>query len=111
MYVSLQEAKDQINVDHNDADDEIVRMIQEAEQYVENFINRPLGSFSDAQVHSGSVSSGLSGPDLPPPLKRAIKLYVADFWSNREAQIVGTIVADNRQIIGLMMPYRVGLGV
>jgi uncharacterized phiE125 gp8 family phage protein len=49
-------------------------------------------------------------PSIPPGLVAAIKLIAADMHENREAQIIGTIVAQNATAKRLMDPWRIRSG-
>ncbi|HEX6050025.1 MAG TPA: head-tail connector protein [Gemmatimonadaceae bacterium] len=45
--------------------------------------------------------------DVPAAIRMAMLLVVGDLYANREAQIVGTIVAENPTAKALIGPYRV----
>lgn len=40
----------------------------------------------------------------------AIKLIIGDLYENREAQVVGATIVENRTAQALLTPYRVGMG-
>jgi uncharacterized phiE125 gp8 family phage protein len=44
---------------------------------------------------------------VPAPLKAALLLILGDLYANREAQIVGGNVAENRAVDALLAPFRV----
>lgn len=50
---------------------------------------------------------GDSGDAVPEAIRNAMRLLVGDLYENREAQIVGTIVAQNASVERLLAPYRV----
>jgi uncharacterized phiE125 gp8 family phage protein len=49
--------------------------------------------------------------DVPRAVVQAAMLYLGDLYENREANIVGTIVAMNEAAIALLAPHRVNAGV
>jgi len=44
--------------------------------------------------------------DVPARIRQAILLIIGDLYENREAKIVGTIVADNKAVEALLYPLR-----
>ena len=44
---------------------------------------------------------------VPAALKSAILLIVGDLYANREAQMTGTIVTENKAVLALLWPFRV----
>lgn len=42
---------------------------------------------------------------VPEPIKGAVKLLLGDAFENREAQFVGTIIAENVAVMRLLSPY------
>jgi uncharacterized phiE125 gp8 family phage protein len=44
-------------------------------------------------------------------IKSGVKLVLGDLWQNREAQIIGTIVAVNATVDRLLYPYRRAVGI
>lgn len=52
---------------------------------------------------------GTAAADVPAALKEAMLLLIGDFYANREWQIVGTIVAENRAVSALLSPYTLPL--
>lgn len=65
-------------------------------------------SWPDALRQADSVSVTYVAGDAaaPPRIKAACKLIVGDLYENREAQIVGTIVAQNLAVERLLHPLR-----
>lgn len=107
MYVSLETAKNHLEVDHDEDDTLILLYVDAAEGRVENFIGRELRCF----VEPCSGSEVESGGDLPAPLQAAILLYVGDLYENREAQAAGVSIVKNPAAESLAWPYRRGLGI
>lgn len=54
-----------------------------------------------------SAGYGGAGNMVPAPIRAAMLLVLGDLYRNREAQIIGPIVADNRAVQALLAPYRV----
>jgi uncharacterized phiE125 gp8 family phage protein len=52
------------------------------------------------------VAGYADAASVPAALKAAILLILADLYANREAQIVGTIIAANPTLKALLAPYR-----
>lgn len=52
-----------------------------------------------------------SAVPVPASVRLAVLMIAADLYENREAQIVGTIRADNPAVTRLLNLYRTGLGV
>lgn len=75
MYVTLEEAKKQLQIDQSYSGDNtyIEFLIGVAEDAVERTIKTELSSFNG------------EGITFPPSLKHAILLYVADLYANRES--------------------------
>lgn len=99
QYVSLEEAKQQLVVDEDvEADDDkISRLIDAAETWAANYLNRPLSELE------GSPADGI----IPEDAKSAILMHV-EWEYDPEAQRTGAIIERAHQ---LLWPYRVGLGV
>jgi lysyl-tRNA synthetase class I len=100
-YVTLNEAKDQVSIEHADdsSDDRLTRLIAAAEKWAENFLNAPLADFEESPVQSP--------PELPEDLKSGILLHIeAEF--DRDMQNFDTIM---KRAHDLLWPYRQELGV
>lgn len=78
MYVTLEEAKRQLNVDHSIDDAEINDLIEVAESIVEGDIGVPLSDFVDGN----NV--------LDKRLWQAIRLQIANQYANREPVAFGS---------------------
>lgn len=88
--VTLEEAKLYLRVGHDDEDALISDLIVAAREYCETYTE---------QEYTGSAV-------IPRRVKQAILILVADMYENREAQIVGTIVAQNATVERLLHPIR-----
>lgn len=88
--VTLEEAKLYLRVGHDDEDALISDLIEAAREYCETYTE---------QVWQGNAMT-------PKRVKQAILILVADMYENREAQIVGSIVAQNETVERLLFPIR-----
>lgn len=79
MYISLQEIKQQLNIDQNFSGDNayLEYIIQVAEDTVEHNIKHPLADYTE------------EGETFPPSLKHAIMFYAANLYANRESITYG----------------------
>jgi uncharacterized phiE125 gp8 family phage protein len=48
---------------------------------------------------------------LPGPIRSAMLLVIGDLYENREAQILGTIVTENKTVERLVSTYRLEMGI
>lgn len=94
MYLSLEEAKDHLNVEHDEDDVYIMSLIETAEEQLANCINRP---FSEVLKKDGT---------LPTPLRHAIKILAARLYAYREGDVVGRVQEASFTLANLFMPYR-----
>lgn len=94
MYISLEEAKAHLNVEHDEDDVYITSLIETAEEQLANCINRPL---SDVLKEDGTI---------PTPLRHAIKILVAKLYAYREGDTIGKAQEASFTLANLFMPYR-----
>lgn len=105
--VTLERAKAHVYVTHDDDDELIQHYLDAAEDYAAKFMGRD--SLDDlAEIDSDQPSEG---GKLPASVEQAVLLLMGDFYALREAQVTGTILAQNPAAEALMHFYRVGLGV
>lgn len=88
--LTLAEAKQHLNVDSEDQDTLVQSYVDAAVLAVLNEVDRPL------------VPQGAE-----PVFKAAALLMLGDLYANREAVIIGTIVAVNPTVGNLLRPYRI----
>lgn len=105
--VSLIEAKKHLRVEIHDDDEYIALLIDAAEQWAAEFLNRPL---SDLLLSGGVSPPSLDG-ELQPAVKMGVLVIVGDLYENREQIVTGASVASNSLWERILYPYRVGLGV
>lgn len=106
-YVSLPEAKKHLHVEIPDDDEYIALLIDAAEQWAAEFMNRPL---SDLLVAQGDSPPTIDG-QLQPAVKLGVLIIVGDLYENREQIVSGTTVASNGLWERILYTFRVGLGV
>jgi hypothetical protein len=94
--ITLEQAKAHLRVDHDHEDALIYEYIDAATAHAEDFCKRPF---------SGTDEAG-TPITMPAPVRCAVLLIVGDLYANREALVVGTIVADNPMVQRLLWPYR-----
>jgi uncharacterized phiE125 gp8 family phage protein len=71
----------------------------------------PIGASRLTVTVIAGPDAGASPPVLPDPaVLAAIKLTLGDLYENREAQVVGATIVENRAAMALLTPYRVGMG-
>ena len=78
-YISLDDAKKQLNVEHDEDNEFILELIDVAEDYLSGLLHRPLVSVEE--------SSG----ELPHSLRHAIKMIVSRFYADREGYRAGRV--------------------
>jgi uncharacterized phiE125 gp8 family phage protein len=62
--------------------------------------------FHDSVIITFKAGYGLEPANVPASIRSAILLQVGDLYRNREASIVGTIVAANPAALALLGPFR-----
>jgi len=71
----------------------------------------PIGGSRLTVTVIAGPDAGASPAVLPDPaVLAAIKLTLGDLYENREAQVVGATIVENRAAMALLTPYRVGMG-
>lgn len=101
--LTLDEIKQHLRMELDDAsrDAELESLEAAAVDHAAQYIGRPI-PWTD--------SLGADVP-VPPSIKSAIKLIIADLDQHRENTVVGTIVANRKAAEALLHFYRVGLGI
>lgn len=100
-WLTLPEVKAHLRVRHDAEDDVITGMATAAEDYVSQYLNRPVPWVDD----DGEPV------EIPASVRSAALLVVGDLYTHREGRFVGTIQTDNPAVENLLHFYRVGLGV
>lgn len=101
IYVTLDEAKDQVSVerDNPNHDERLTRLIAAAHRWASQFLNAELEDYED--------SPSQSPPTLPEDIKSGILLHV-ELEFDRDERNFELLLKRAEQ---LLWPYRVGLGV
>lgn len=99
-WLTLPEVKAHLRVLHDAEDDVITGMAQAAEDYVSQYLNRPVPWTDDDE----------KPVEVPASVRNAALLVVADLYQNRGATTSETI-NENPAVENLLHFYRVGLGV
>lgn len=118
IYVTLDDIKRQVNVEHSDDDKLLQDMIDEAEEWVEKTIQQPLADLEASDTATTDQAATESPDDntagaaeavavkrIPKPLRRAILIYAATLYANREAVAYGQPVAPPYNLMSLITPY------
>lgn len=100
--VTLEEAREQCEVIGTAHDAKLQRMIDAAEAYVANYLNRSLEPWEDDETSSETA--------VPEDVKHAILLYVDWFFNQRGAFVEGKAVAPNPAAEALLALHRKELG-
>lgn len=107
MLVTLQQAKDDLKMDHDVDDADITLKIQAASAAIVNYLKDYADSFLDS---SGDVIMDSSGePDVPYEIKAATLLMVRDFYMHLEPNQVDAQYGYGylpRAVTALLYPLR-----
>lgn len=114
-YVTLDQAKAHLLVIHDSDDTLIQQNIDAAEAYAANYMNRPVIEDNPhcTWLRNQPVPVTSSEPldPVPKSVVQAILLLVGDYYENRTASIVGTIVSPNPAAENLLWFHRIGMGI
>lgn len=101
--LSIEELRAQLRLcaDDNSQDEWLRQLEEQALDYASNFLGRPI-PWQD--------EDGAEVP-VPPSVKRALLLLVADFDQFRENTVTGAVVTNRKAAETMLHFYRVGLGV
>lgn len=105
MYVTLEEAKDFLDIHVSDHDAKITMMVGAAEETVAKLLNAPLADFA---THENS--NDLDAPVLPDAIKLGILMYMADAFEHRTV-MSETSLQENEMANRVLHFYRQHLGV
>lgn len=104
-YLTLAQAKSYSNIYFSDKDADLQLLLDAAEAFVANFLNRPLSDLVE-ELDSPAGTEGLK-PDVQVLVLGAFD----DLWQNKGTQVVGTIISDNPTWMRALHLYRIDLGV
>lgn len=91
-YVTLDEARAQLNDPSPENDLYIESLIPVAQSYIEKWIQQPLSTFAE-------------NGELTPMLKHAIKIEIANLFSNRESVAFSSTSAIPHNLSALVTPF------
>lgn len=93
MYLTIEDLKKHLNVDHSEDDDYIQELIEVAEDHVAALLNAPLSDYVD-------------GENLKASVKHAIRLLVGTWYASRESVAFATPSVLPDGVSALLMPLR-----
>lgn len=105
MWLHLDEVKAFLSITESIDDALLVRLMASAEDYVSQYLGRPVPWTED---DSESSSEPAEVP-IPESVRQAAMMIVADLYRNREAH--GATVQPHPSVHSMLSLYRVGLGV
>lgn len=94
MYIDAEDIKKHLNIDYDEDDGYLTKLVEAAESAIERFIQQPLEKLED--------ESG----DIPAALKHAVRLMVGGFYANREPVAFATATEIPFGLMFLIMQYR-----
>lgn len=93
MYMTVEDLKKHLNVDHSEDDTYISDLIEVAEDYVATYLNAPLTEYVEDDKLKASV-------------KHAIRLLVGTWYANRESVAFATPSVLPDGVYSLLLPLR-----
>lgn len=100
-WLTLPEIKAQLRIEHAIEDALLEQMARAAEDYVSQFLNRPV-PWHDCEGNPVEV---------PASVRQAALMIASDLYYNRDGQQLGEALHVNEAVRNLLHFYRVGLGV
>lgn len=93
MYLTVEDLKKHLNVDHSEDDVYIGDLIEVAEDHVSTFLNAPLSDY----VEDGHIKASV---------KHAVRLLVGTWYASRESVAFATPSVLPDGVYALLMPLR-----
>ena len=93
MYLTVEDLKKHLNVDHSEDDAYIEELIEVAEDSVATYLNAPLTDY-------------IEGANLRASVRHAIRLLVGTWYASRESVAFATPSALPDGLYALLMPLR-----
>ena len=94
MYITVEDLKKHLNVDHSEDDAYIAELSEVAEDAVEQYLNRPISDFVDSK---GKLKASL---------RHSIRLLVGTWYANRESVAFASPSVMPDGVYALLMPLR-----
>lgn len=107
--ITLAQAKQHLKVLHDREDQQIQELINAALDNVSGLINRRLDGTDPVPfetVENAGVLVAKLPLELKPSLRSAALLILGDLYTNRDAQVTGTIMIINQTCERMMQSYR-----
>lgn len=93
MYITIEDLKKHLNVDHSEDDDYIGELSEVAEDAVAEYLNRPISDF----VTDGKLKASV---------RHAIRLLVGTWYASRESVAFASPSVLPDGVYALLMPLR-----
>jgi uncharacterized phage protein (predicted DNA packaging) len=93
MYITVEDLKRHLNVDHSEDDDYIGELSEVAEDAVAEYLNRPISDF----VTDGKLKASV---------RHAIRLLVGTWYASRESVAFASPSVLPDGVYALLMPLR-----
>lgn len=94
MYITIEDLKKHLNVDHSEDDSYIEELAEVAEDAVAEYLNRSLSEFAD---DSGNLKASV---------RHAIRLLVGTWYANRESVAFASPSVMPDGVYALLLPLR-----
>lgn len=101
MYLTIEELKKHLNVDHSEDDAYIKELIEVAEDSVSEYLQAPLSEFCESHA-DGKCPHEV----LKPSIRHAIRLLVGTWYANRESVTFGNAQSLPHSVSYLLTPLR-----
>ena len=98
MYLTLDDLKKHLNVDHAEDDAYIAELCRVAEDSIETYLQRPITDFVDPDKCSHEA--------LKPALRHAIRLLVGTWYANREDVVFASPAQLPHGVTSLLLPLK-----
>lgn len=97
MIVTLDEIKEHLRIQHDDEDEYLEKLLQQAENVVEDYCRITLDPYTDSDGNE---------IDPPEPIRLAIMIMTGFFYENRDIPDMTTYKAMRMAVDSLLYPYR-----
>ena len=93
MYLTVEDLKKHLNIDHSEDDEYIEELIEVAEDAVATFLNRPLADF----LENGKIKAAI---------RHAVRLLVGTWYANRESVAFASPSVMPDGVSALLLPLK-----
>ena len=98
MYLSVEDIKKHLNIDHSEDDGYLQDLIDAAERAVSNYLS---DGQKDVTIHNFAPNS-----ELLPDIKHAVRLLVGTWYASREATVFASAQELPFGLTMLLQPYK-----